>query len=103
MSNLLDKSLDEIIGSRKTAKKTPQRVGRSSRTNNNGNTRSATKVSSKAVGVRKRAPVARNPAAVNSKRVAKIVDRTVNSFGSNRISIEGMPRDIKRESIRVCI
>ncbi|KAL6940672.1 hypothetical protein ACO0QE_004585 [Hanseniaspora vineae] len=103
MSNLLDKSLDEIIGSRKTAKKTPQRAGRSSRTNNNGNNRNATKVSSKAVGVRKRAPAARKPAAVNTKRVAKIIDRTMNTVASNRISIEGMPRDIGRDSIRVCI
>lgn len=91
MSNL-DKSLDEIIGSGKRAPRArvsrqPKKVG-------------------KQVNTRRRAPVpGRRRAPVNAPAPSAAVARAaslLNSTREARVTVEGLPRDIKQDAVKVC-
>lgn len=89
MSANLDKSLDEIIGKRSQNRRKvgPRKAG-------------------KQVNVhRSRAPVSRSAVQRNIRAPANAVSRVARLLNSNhqvKVNVEGLPRDIKQDAVRVC-
>lgn len=96
MSAILDQSLDEIIGNNKKAANNRARR----------NTKSVPRRATKQVNNnRRRGPVVNNRQPVRrapsnaSARVAQILSR---SNRNAKVNVEGLPRDIKQDAVRVC-
>lgn len=89
MAGNLDQSLDEIIGKRSQNRRKigPRRAG-------------------KQVNVhRSRAPVNRTAAQRSVRAPVNAVSRVARLLSSNghvKVNVEGLPRDIKQDAVRVC-
>lgn len=99
MSSTLDKSLDEIIGSRN--KPTRARITNSRRAT--GPQRNSKQI----VGGRRAAPDGRNlrarqPRPAAPANAAQRVASLLSNAREARVSVEGLPRDIKQDAVRVC-
>lgn len=94
MSNL-DQSLDEIIGKRPA--RTTSRPA--SRGRNAGPRRATKQIGSRpAAGRGNIRPRGGRPPVNAVSRVAKILGST----GFTKVNVEGLPRDIKQDAVRVC-
>lgn len=91
MSANLDKSLDEIIGSSK--KPVRARVGK--RTLASGPKRATKQIRRPIVGGNRRV---RAPVDGAATRVARLLDASREA----KVNVEGLPRDIKQDAVKVC-
>lgn len=89
MSANLDKSLDEIIG----ANKKPVRARIEKRTQ--APRKASKQIRRPAVGGNKNV---RAPVAGAASRVARLLD----SAREAKVNVEGLPRDIKQDAVKVC-
>lgn len=92
MSGNLDQSLDEIIGKRPQRPQNRRNAG-PKRTGKQVNVhRSRPQIGRKPIQRNVRAPI----------NAVSRVSRILNTNGQVKVNVEGLPRDIKQDAVRVC-
>ena len=99
MSSNLDKSLDEIIGSKSRRATRGSRSSAPRRASKQVNPSRRQRVGRGAPSAAAAVPRLRQRAPVNA---VSRVSRILSAAGSARVSVEGLPRDIKQDAVRVC-